>query len=113
TRDFLYIEDAAQAFLAAGAVAKPMGEKYVVGSEKGDTFTNIVELISNLASKSGLAAPEVVIDTQTAIKPVEMRNFVANSSKFKELTGWQAQTSFETGIERTIDYFKNHATRTT
>jgi len=37
--------------------------------------------------------------------PIEYRNFVANSSKFKKDTGWSAKIALREGIRKTINYF--------
>lgn len=103
-RDFLYIDDATTAFLTAGG-DNHSGEIYVIGSEEGEPFEYIVELIAKLISKATSHRPEIIIDGQTPIKAVEMRNFCANSSKFKKATGWKPLTSLKSGLQKTIDYF--------
>jgi nucleoside-diphosphate-sugar epimerase len=37
--------------------------------------------------------------------PIELRNFVADSSRFSQALGWQAHVPLEQGIDLTIDYF--------
>ena len=106
-RDFLYIEDAVEAFVAAGAVSDLKGEVYIVGSEEGQSFKNIVELVAELVLKTTKQKADVILDEKTPIKPVEMRNFVADSSKFKKLTDWKAETNLKSGLEKTISYFLN------
>lgn len=103
-RDFLYIDDAVDAYLAAGMVQDPKGEIYVVGSEEGETFENIVALIKGLVAKATGKNPEIVIE-KDQIASVEMRNFVANASRFKKVTGWKPGTSLKEGLQKTIDYF--------
>ena len=104
-RDFLYIDDAARAFLAAGSLPNEKSGVYIAGSEEGKSFKTIVELVAELVSKTSGRRPEIIIDRETPIKAVEMRNFVADSSKFKKASGWKPQTMLRSGLQKTINYF--------
>ena len=102
SRDFVYIEDVLNAFLLAGRFAKDAKQKfYVIGSEEGTTFKKCVEIITRSSGKEIL-----VTKSETNLPEVEMREFVADSSAFKKLTGWQVHTHLEEGIKKTFDYFK-------
>lgn len=107
-RDFLYIDDAVEAFLTGGTIDNKKSGVYIVGSEEGEKFKTIVELIAELVSKTMGNQPEIIVDEQTPIKLVEMRNFVANSTKFKNLTSWKPETNLKSGLQKTTDYFKSN-----
>lgn len=104
-RDFLYIDDAVDAFIAAGAVNHPRGEIYIIGSEHGETFGKVADFIASDAAKRLGNKTEIIVDKDVRLSEVETREFVANSTRFKELTGWRPNVSFKDGLALTVDYF--------
>lgn len=108
-RDYLYIDDAIAAFLAAGADQKSKAGSYcVVGSGKGYNFEEFARVIGKVIEKRTGRKITLTPDDVTELVPAEFRNFVADSSRFRKLTGWKAEVSLEVGIERTLEYlYKN------
>lgn len=104
TRDFLHIDDAVDAFVAAGAVNHPLGEVCIVGSERGETFEKIAEMITDAVKRFGREVA-VSVDESSPLSAAEMREFIADSSKFRKLTSWKPQVKLEDGIAMTADYF--------
>ena len=104
-RDFLYITDALNAFLLAGQFAHSAGEKYyIIGSGERTNFKNIAEMLAKTANGRLGKCPEIT-ESAAELPPVEMREFVGDSSAFKNLTGWTPGATLQTGIEKTVDYF--------
>lgn len=106
-RDYLYIDDVVAAFLMAGANAKRLaGRHFIVGSGEGrslaDTFTAVAQRV---AAQTGRAADVTEIEPPVGLLSIEFRNFVADSSAFRELTGWRPTVEFAEGIDRTIETF--------
>lgn len=109
-RDYLFINDAIAALLAAGADKKIFdGGYYLIGSEKGYDFQEFARLIANGVKKQFEKIVELESDDTVELLAAEFRNFVADSSRFKKLTGWKARVSLEEGIEKTIEYFFNYS----
>jgi nucleoside-diphosphate-sugar epimerase len=106
-RDFVYIQDVAQAFLQAGANIECInGQHFVIGSSRGYTITEAIHLVvERVAVKTGQRAPVTHIEPPKPMLPIELRNFVADSSRFSQALGWQAHVPLEQGIDLTIDYF--------
>ena len=106
-RDYLYIEDAARAFLSAGLQSKKLNGKYfVIGSGKGYTIAEAIKLVADLAS-ARTSVPVQVINVKPSrdLSPIEHRNFVADSSQFCRSTGWKAKHTLVKGIELTMEAF--------
>lgn len=96
TRDFTFVTDVAEAFLAA-ARSDVSGEVFNVGS--GDTYpvNRLVELIGG---------PVVHIPK----RPGEPDCTFADTAKIRRVLGWRARVSFEDGVRRmleTIDSWKD------
>lgn len=106
-RDYIYIDDVANAFLTAGAKMKVLsGNYYVIGSGFGHTIKEMAGLVRDqVAQKTGKKVKIIHVPLPKGLSPIEFRNFVADSTKFIRKTGWKARISLLEGIKRTIDYF--------
>ena len=108
-RDYIYIDDVADAFLMAGAKIEAVKDNYyLVGSGVGHTIEEMIELVGDqTAQKTGKKVKVVHVPMPKDLSPIEFRHFVADSRKFSQATGWKAKTSLREGINKTIDYFIN------
>jgi nucleoside-diphosphate-sugar epimerase len=104
-RDYLYVEDAARAFLKAAQHAENVaGQYFVIGSGQGYTIAQAMHLISErVAMKTGIRAPVVNIEPPMPQSRIEYRDFVANPKRFHQATGWRARYSLIDGIDSTIE----------
>ena len=100
TREFLYIEDAVDAYLSlVDNIDKTKGEAYNIGS--GEIFT-IEELLNSLLN---------TMDSDLEIEYVEkdfpeISHQYLDSSKIKEHTGWKPKTSLFVGLQKSVDCYK-------
>jgi len=102
TREFLYVEDAAEAIvLATEKWDSP--EPINIGTGREISIKNLVELIARLTGYGG----KIVWDTS---KPDGQPRRCLDVSKAKKHLGFVARTDFETGLRRTIDWFREHRT---
>jgi len=94
TRDFLYVEDAAEAiFLAAERYDKP--EPVNIASGWEISIQELVELIAKLMGFQG----EIRWDTS---KPEGQLRRILDASKAEREFGFRAKVDFETGLQKTI-----------
>jgi len=104
SREFLYIEDAADGILTA---AETMDDPTPInlGASFEITIRDLVHLIAKLtgfATDNTLESKVVWDDT----KPDGQPRRCLDTSRAKDLLGWQAQTSFEDGLAKTIEWFR-------
>lgn len=100
TREFLYVEDAAEGILLAAE--KYNGSEPVnLGSGYEISIKDLVELIARLTGFSG----EVVWDTH---RPNGQPRRGLDTSRAEHLFGFKACTTFEVGLQRTIDWYRSH-----
>jgi len=106
-RDYIYIDDVAEAFLLAGAEIDTLkGNYYVIGTGVGYTMKDAVGIINDeVMQKTGKNVEITFVPPPENISQIEYRNFVADSKSFNSLTGWKARISLHEGIKRTINYF--------
>jgi nucleoside-diphosphate-sugar epimerase len=104
-RDYIFIDDAISALLLAGGIEKDIskGQFYVIGSGQGKTISEAWKLISQKVSEK--LGEEVIVEKDSTFKPtpMEMRNFVANTSNFNNVTGWNSEITLEEGIDLTVE----------
>jgi CDP-glucose 4,6-dehydratase len=105
-RDFLYVEDAAAAYIAiwrAILAGQGRGEAFNAGGGEPHRVGDVVELICRLAGSGvspdirGQGVPHGEIDRQWV-----------DTIKLRELTGWKPVVGLEDGLRRTIDFHRAH-----
>ncbi|MGD9129817.1 MAG: NAD-dependent epimerase/dehydratase family protein [Candidatus Woesebacteria bacterium] len=101
-RDFIYIDDIVEAHLKAIDLSLKEPQKYHylnLSTEKPASVIEIIHLI------------EKIMDKKANIKhfpdrPGDPRVLVADASKARKVLNWQAKIDLETGLTKTVDYFK-------
>ena len=99
TRDFAYVGDVVEAFVAARDAGT--GELVNVGS---GSEVSIGELHSRLARLTGSAHEAVHGDA----RPGELDRIAVDPAKASEVLGWRPTTSLDEGLERTVAWFREH-----
>lgn len=104
-RDYLYIEDAARAFLAAAAHCGQLnGRPFVLGSGVGHSIAEALELIAErAAARTGSRVEIRKVPPPEGLSPIEGQNFIADATRFREATGWQPRYSLGEGIDRLME----------
>jgi GDP-L-fucose synthase len=98
TREFLYVEDAADGIVAA-AEQYDGSEPVNLGSGHEIAIRDLASLIVKLTGFDG----ELIWETD---KPNGQPRRALDVSRARRYFGWQARTSFEEGIRRTIAWFQ-------
>jgi len=105
-RDYVYVDDVAQAFLAAGLGKKVVGHSFNVASGKGITVRDAFQLVAQRVER--VMGKVVHIENAPwpdGADPIEFRNFVADITGFKNSTGWRPGISLKEGVNRMISFF--------
>jgi GDP-L-fucose synthase len=101
TREFLYVEDCAEAVVLA-TERYNKSDPVNIGAGFEVSIKDLVNLIARLTNYDG----EIIWDTS---KPGgQPRRYLDTSRAFKEF-GWKASTSFEEGLRRTIDWYQQNS----
>ena len=107
-RDYSYVQNFIDAFILAAESEETNGKTYVLGSGKGRTFNKIVSEISRATKELiGKDVNVTHIPFPEGYHEINKRNFIADTYKFRTATGWEPKISFEDGIKRTINFYKN------
>jgi GDP-L-fucose synthase len=99
TREFLFVDDAAEGILLA-AEYYDGSEPVNLGSGQEISIKDLVQTISRLTGFKG----ELVWDTS---KPNGQPRRVLDTSRAEQYFGFQAQTDFEDGLRQTIEWYRD------
>ncbi len=104
-RDFTYVKDTAEAFVAAVSSDKSIGQVINFGTGVGTEISKVKEEVEKIMGKK----IEVETDEQR-IRPKksEVWELICDSTKAKDLTGWQPVRSLNEGLAETVEFIANH-----
>ena len=103
-RDFVYVDDAADAFLRAGASDGCDGDVMNVGGDFPISHRDLVQMLVRLADSGSVRFVEWPPDK----KLIDIGSFYSDSTKFREKTGWRPCVDLEEGLRRTLAFYREH-----
>jgi UDP-glucose 4-epimerase len=106
-RDFVYVDDAAEAFLRAGASEACNGEVFNIGGTEPISHRDLVALLLDVAGAGRVR----YVEWPREKKIIDIGSFYADSSKFRAATGWEPRISLREGFARTIAYYRQPLAR--
>jgi UDP-glucose 4-epimerase len=103
-RDFVYVDDAADAFLRAGASDACNGEVFNVGGAEPISHRQLVDLLIDVAGSGRYR----MVEWPAEKKVIDIGSFYADSTKIRAAVGWRPQVPLRDGLARTIAYYRAH-----
>jgi UDP-glucose 4-epimerase len=103
-RDFVYVDDAADAFLRAGMLDTCNGDVFNVGGTEPTTHRDLVAILTEAAGRGSVRFVPWPADMQR----IDIGSFYSDSSKFTATTGWTPAVTLREGFRRTLDYYRAH-----
>jgi UDP-glucose 4-epimerase len=103
TREFTYVEDLAEAFVRALVVPGIDGEVLNIGRGEELSIRELALTILELLGNS--------IEPQfgaLSYRPTEIWRMFGDSSRARELLGWQPVNALEEGLDRTIEWYRGY-----
>ncbi|WP_140984175.1 dTDP-glucose 4,6-dehydratase [Asticcacaulis tiandongensis] len=104
-RDWLYVEDHARALHMIAAKGQA-GRTYNIGGRNERTNLEVVSSVCNLLDKHRpQAQPHSHLIRHVTDRPGHDRRYAIDATRLETELGWQAQETFETGIEKTVLWY--------
>ena len=103
-RDFVYVDDACDAFLRAGASDKSNGDVFNVGGLEPIAHRELAETLIRVAGGGTVR----YVEWPPEKKIIDIGSFYADSSRIARTLGWQPRVSIAEGLRRTIEYYRAH-----
>ena len=103
-RDMVFVDDAAEAFLAAAVTSETRGRALNVG---GDAPCSLAEIAAAMIAANGGGRYELK-EFPPERKRIDIGDFVTDDRQFRALAGWKPRVSLAEGLKRSIDYYRPH-----
>ena len=110
-RDWLYVEDHARA-LECALLNGRVGESYNIGCRSERTNISVVEAICTILDakrprRNGQSYKDLI--TFVPDRPGHDRRYAIDPSKAERELGWRAQETFNSGLEKTVEWYLQSA----
>jgi UDP-glucose 4-epimerase len=101
-RDFVYVDDVADAFLRAGASNACNGDVFNVGGIEPVSHRDLVRLLIEEAGSGTVR----YVEWPEEKRRIDIGSFYSDSSKFTRTTGWTPSIPLREGFRRTLAYYR-------
>jgi dTDP-glucose 4,6-dehydratase len=104
SRDWLYVDDDAEAIVAAieADVDAVAGEVVNVATGVDVSVSDIADLVLDMLGKPGS------LKSFVEERPGQVDRHIGSTRKAADLLGWRARTSFAEGLERTVAWYRDN-----
>jgi UDP-glucose 4-epimerase len=104
-RDFTYVSDAVDAFLAVGVTESAYGHAFNVGGDEPVPLLEVAQLCQELAGEGG--------KVETAPWPedrekIDIGSIYVDHTRLTNETGWRPHVGLREGLAKTIEFYREH-----
>jgi UDP-glucose 4-epimerase len=103
-RDFVYVDDACEAFLLAGAHDASNGEVFNVGGAEPTSHRDLVTMLLDVSQTGRMR----FVEWPAEKRAIDIGSFYANSAKIAGALGWRPRVMLREGLARTLAYYRAH-----
>lgn len=108
TRDFNYVQDTVNGFLAIAAAENTIGEEINIASQQEISIGDLAQqLIRQINPQARIVCDEVRLRPEMS----EVNRLLGGNEKIKALTGWSPQYTLEEGLQETIEWLRENLGR--
>jgi dTDP-glucose 4,6-dehydratase len=107
SRDFTYVSDLAEAIdmIIRAPAKKVLGEIFNVGSGKSHSINEIARLIIKMMKDKTDRVEYSESSMNIGDRPGQVFRHTADTSKIRRILGWKPKISFESGLDKTIEWY--------
>ncbi len=102
-RDFSYVDDVVDAFLAAAQSPALDGQAFNLS---GEPVISLKGLADMLVEEAGAAYE--IREFPAERKRIDIGDYYADDRRFREATGWAPKVPLAKGLKLTLDYYRQH-----
>lgn len=103
-RDYIFVDDVADAFINAVYEENACGQVFNIGSGKGTIFKKMVKMVVDIVGSGSIKNvpwPDNYINVETG-------DFIADIEKVSNVLNWKPKLSIREGIEKTVLYYEKY-----
>tara|TARA_Y100001978_G_C23702861_1_gene442410 strand:+ start:6120 stop:7172 length:1053 start_codon:yes stop_codon:yes gene_type:complete len=107
-RDWIFVDDHVEALIKIANKGK-IGNRYCIGSNSEKTNLEVANKICNLLDiNSPINSPHKKLIRFVKDRPGHDQRYAIDSSKLKEEIDWEPRYDFDTGLEKTFNWYFNN-----
>ena len=103
-RDCLYVDDVVDCLLRAAVATEAHGELFNVGNDENLSVREIADAVVAAADAGSVESVPWPEDRDM----IDIGSYFGDSSKAKRVLGWTPKMTFAEGIDRTIEFYRDH-----
>ena len=103
-RDFTYVDDVTEAFLALAADGNADGRVFNLGGEPVISLHDLADLLLELHGSGEYKRKKFPADR----KRIDIGDFYADYTLIKQVLGWEPRVSLKEALRRTLAYYSEH-----
>lgn len=105
TRDFNYVKDTVNGFIAIYRSDKTIGQEINIATQQEITIGQLAEeLIRQINPQAGIICDEERLRPEKS----EVNRLLGSNSRIKSLTDWEPRYTFEEGLAETIEFLRHN-----
>lgn len=104
TRDLVYVKDTAEGFLRIAQCESLIGEEVNIATQNE---ISIGDLAGKLIEMTGEKCDILSDDIRLRPDKSEVERLLGSTAKLQEFTKWRPATTLETGLKKTIEWFRD------
>jgi UDP-glucose 4-epimerase len=102
TRDFIFVEDIAEAMVLAAAADGVGGEVFQIASSAETTVLELATKLAAVLKTHGISAPRI---RHSKPRVGDVKRNYSDTTKAQTRLGWRPQVSLDQGVARTVKWF--------
>jgi UDP-glucose 4-epimerase len=102
TRDFIFVEDLAEAIMLAAMAKAVAGEVFQIATNVETTIRELATRLAATLKVHGINPPEI---RQSRPRVGDMKRNYADTTKARTRLGWTPKVSLDDGLDRTVRWF--------
>ena len=104
-RDFTFVSDAVDAFLAAGVTEDAYGRALNVGGLEPVSLLDVARLCQDVAGAGGTFE---AVPWPPERKKIDIGSIYVDHARLTELTGWEPRVGLHEGLAETFTFYREH-----
>jgi UDP-glucose 4-epimerase len=104
-RDFTYVSDSVDAFLAAALTKEAYGKALNVGGQEPVSLFDVARLCQEVAGEGGAAH---TVPWPPEREKIDIGSIYVSHDRLTALTGWAPEVDLRTGLTRTFAFYREH-----
>ena len=103
-RDFTYVDDAAEAFVAAALSPDTIGKALNVGGSETVSLEALAGMLVDAAGSGSYERREFPSERQK----IDIGDYYTDDAAFRGLTGWRPRVDLKSGLARSVAFYREH-----